>query len=229
MRELVGKLLANFWKPGAVVYLGFCLAGLLAGLWIEVIYVNPNAFTAPPLPVFHTLGIAQVLFFLLVWPLIILRRHKTNPTSLPVAIIEIIGFFTATVPFYFVAAKFSDATLTDSLRTLITVAAFCPLGLAAGRVMTYDFAQPWVLLGLVVITIALVGLYYIVSEFLHEVPADWIWDVSPVTFTWTNTTQRIPTLFPEPLWVWCFWIFISVPICVMPTKSQIKLPCQSSD
>jgi len=229
MPESSGKLLANFWKPGAVVYLGFCLAGLLTGLWAEVIYVNPNAFTAPPLPLFHTLGIAQVLFFLLVFPLIILRRHKTNPTSLAGGIIEILSFFTVTVPFYFVAAKFSDATLTDSLRTLITVAAFCPLGLAAGRLMTYDSAQPWVLLGLIVITIAPVGLYYIVSEFLHEIPADLIWNVSPLTFTWANSTQRIPTLLPNPLWAWCFWIFISVPICVIPVKTQIKLPRQSSD
>jgi len=229
MRELVGKFLANFWKPSGAIYLGFCLAGLLAGLWVDTIYINPNELTTPVLPVLHTLAIAQVLFFLLAWPLIILQRHKTKATSIPEAVIEILGFFIVTVPFYFVAARFSDATLIDSLRAAITVAAFCPLGLAAARLMTYSSVHPWVLLGLIVVSIAPIGLYYIFREFLHEVPAEWIWDVSPVNFTWTNTTQRITTLLPKPLWVWCFWIFISVPVCVIPIKSQIKSPCKSAD
>ena len=223
MPESQGKLLANLWKPSGAIYLGFCLIGLLAGLWSDAIYVNPNAFTTPVLPVYHTLTVAQILFFLLVFPLIILKRHQTNPTSIPAAVIEILGFFAVSIPFYFVAAKFSDTTLTDSVRSALTVAAFCPLGLAAGRLMTYNSPRPWVLLGLVGVTVAPVGLDYIFREFLHEVPAEWIWETAPVGFTWANTTQQISALLPRPLWIWCFWIFVSIPVCMIPEKSQTRV------
>ena len=225
----IGKLLANFWKPSGVIYLGFCLIGFISGLWVDVIYVNPNTITTAAVPVFHTLGLSQVLFFLLVWPLTILRRNKTIATSISAAVIEFIGFFIASVPFYFVGARFSDATMIDFLRTIITVSPFCLFGLAAGRLMTYRGVHPWVLLGLVIITIAPIGIYYIFSEFLYKVPAEWIWNVAPVSFTWTNSTQRIPAILPKPLWVWYFWIFIGISLCVIRAKTQIKSPCKQTD
>ncbi len=217
----VSQLMAikSFWRGSGVVYLGFCLVGLLAGLWVEKIYVNPNEFTTPVLPVFRTLGISQVLFFLLAWPLILMRRGKTNPTSLPAGLIEILGFFVAAIPFYFVAAKFSDATLTDYLRTTIAVVAFCPLGLAAGRLMTNPSARSWILLGLVVASIAAVGVHYILREFLPEVSAAWIWTYAPIGYIWTAASGQVATVFPKPLLAWCLWVFVGILLCVVPVKS----------
>ncbi|MBN1941713.1 MAG: hypothetical protein JW849_00300 [Phycisphaerae bacterium] len=70
-----GNFLRAVWQPAGVVYLCFCLAGLTAGLWLEKI--TPT-FTAEsvPLPTLQTLAVAQVFFFLLVYPIVLVRRRE---------------------------------------------------------------------------------------------------------------------------------------------------------
>lgn len=65
------------WRPAGVIYLCVCLLALAAGLWPEAIFPpSDNALHAAPLPTLHTLAAGQVLFFLLVYPLVVGKRER---------------------------------------------------------------------------------------------------------------------------------------------------------
>ena len=69
-------IFSAFWRPVGVIYLLVCLAGLGAGFWPDVIYPSPPDFHPAPLPVLQTLAVAQVGFFLLIYPIILFRRNS---------------------------------------------------------------------------------------------------------------------------------------------------------
>ena len=223
-------ILSAFWGPVGAIYLLTCLGGLAAGLWPDAIYPSSGDFRPAPLPVLHTLAVAQVGFFLLVYPIVLFRRNSLQSETLPTGrqvrnpplraaagpkpclpagryeIFETLGLFLATVPFYVAAGWVADATVVDCLRTGIAVAAICPLGWVAGRLLARPAARGPVLAGLLGITIGLPGLYYIFRDFLRILPAEWmIWYLSPVTFVWSASAARNSSLFPEPIWAFLIW------------------------
>lgn len=201
-------IFSAFWRPVGAIYLLVCLTGLAAGLYPDAIYPTSGDFRPAPLPSLHTLAVAQVGFFLLVYPIVLFRRSSLqseiqNPKS---EILETLGFFLVSVPFYVAAGWVADATVVDCLRTGIAVAAICPLGWMAGRLLARPATRGPVLAGLLAITIGLPGLYYIFREFLRILPAEWvIWNLSPVTFAWSASTARNASLLPEPIWAFLIW------------------------
>ncbi len=219
-------ILSAFWGPVGAIYLLTCLGGLAAGLWPDAIYPSSDDFRPAPLPVLHTLAVAQVGFFLLVYPIVLFRRNPTQSEipNLKSEILETLGLFLATVPFYVAAGWVADATVVDCLRAGIAVAAICPLGWVAGRLLARPAARGPVLAGLLVIPIGLPGLYYIFRDFLRILPAEWvIWYLSPVTFAWSASAARNSLLFPEPIWAFLIWpcaAAIGALICtIAPRKS----------
>ncbi|MBN1554446.1 MAG: hypothetical protein JXA11_06855 [Phycisphaerae bacterium] len=226
-------LLRALWQPAGVIYLCFCLASLAAGLWPGVIAPRLNIPPTTPLPTLQTLAAGQVMFFLLGYPIVLLRRKgglgtgdsglgggncglriadcglKNSPTTddrLPTTgiLLELAGMFIVTAPLYIIAAWLSDATGRDVFRTALSVTAYCPLGVLAGWLLMRPAWRGWVLLGLLVIVLGLPGAWYICVDFLG-VSGEWAWNLSPLLQTWTTAASRQANYLPHPTWAWLFW------------------------
>ncbi|MCD4823074.1 MAG: hypothetical protein K8S55_00565 [Phycisphaerae bacterium] len=220
-RKLQNPWLGLLWQPAGVIYLLLCLAALAAGLWPDTIYPPKADFRSAPLPTLQTLAVGQVIWFLLVSPLVQVFRDSRNRTSshrprqsrLRHEIVETLGLFIVAVPFYIAAGWLADATVTDCLRTALAVAAFCPLGWLAGWLLAGrqgNVLRSCVLAGLLAITVGQVGLYYIFIEFLPPVSAGWIWHSCPATFVWSAAASRNPAIVPEPLWAMLLWLGVAL-------------------
>ncbi len=236
-----------FWQPVGAIYLLVCLVGLAAGLWPDAIYPSTSDLRPAPLPALHTLAVAQVGFFLLLYPIVLFRRNSIQSESRPSTgpgrpealegrnpkpclpagrseILETLGLFIATVPFYAAAGWVSDATAVDCLRTGIAVGVICPMSWVAGRLLGRPAARGPVLTGLLVITIGLPGLYYIFRDFLRILPAERIiWYLSPVTFAWSASAARNPSLLPEPIWAFLIWpgaAAMGALICIIASRKN---------
>jgi hypothetical protein len=124
------------WRPAAAWYFALSLAGLAAGLWPGAIFF-PRSLVGGALPALQSLGVAQVAFFLLAYPLIVSRR-ASKPSPMPKRVwlpcaLESGLLLAATAPLYAAAAWVSDAVWGDCLRSALAVACLCPLSWAAGR------------------------------------------------------------------------------------------------
>ena len=108
------KLLRHLFPGCGAIYLFMCLAGLAGGLWPEWVWPISSDFRPAPLPTLGTLALAQVLFFILAWPVVQFRRAEE--TSLGWQVIETAGLCFLTIPFYFACSWFGDAIFVDCLH-----------------------------------------------------------------------------------------------------------------
>jgi hypothetical protein len=212
-----GNLLGVLWRPAGVIYLCFCLAGLAAGLWHDRIVPHFGHAGDTTLPTLQTLAVAQVFFFLLVYPIILLKRRQEeeNNCGLKVTtsalrtshfelLLELLGMFIVTMPLYIIVVWLGDAAGKDVLRAILTVAAVCPLGVLAGRLLARPAWRGGVMLGLLVIVLGLPGAWYICADFLY-VSCDRLLDLSPVMLAWTSAGAQQTNWLPQPTWAWLTW------------------------
>ena len=202
------KLLRHLFPGYGAIYLFICLTGLAVGLWPEWVWPISSDIRPAPLPTLRTLVLAQILFFILAWPVVQFRR--VEETSLGWQVIESAGLFFLTIPFYFVCAWLGDATLIDCLRALLVVLAVAPVGWVAGKMLREQIFRGPVLLGLVLIVLGLPGVYYFLCEFYPQISIDWLWRICPVGLAWSGATSRETFLLPQPLWAFAFWPVIAV-------------------
>jgi hypothetical protein len=210
-RERDARLLAAAWRPAGLVYLAVCLAALLVGLHPQAIYPSRTEVQAAPLPALQALATAQVLFLLLVHPLIVLRRSERDAIRRYWAetLVESLTWLAVTVPFYAAAAWLADATATDVIRTLVCLLLLWPLTWSAGSILRAGkAARPAVIL-LMLIVAALPAAYYITREFLGVFPSDWLWDLAPATFIWQAAASRAGGVVPTPLWPLVLWLVVA--------------------
>jgi hypothetical protein len=204
---------ACLWQGAGLWYLGFCLAGLAAGLWPDAILPSKSGPRPLPLPTLQTLAVAQAAFFLLVYPLAILRRREINKINRDgphlflnkwgpsLFISETVVLLIVSAPFYYVAAYLADATATDVARAAIGVACLIPLSWAGAAWLCRGGA--WRTLGgllLLTASLALPAITYITTETLSPALADWLWQLSPATYLWQNCDSRLVSILPRPLW-----------------------------
>jgi hypothetical protein len=199
--------LAAAWRPGGLIYLAVCALALLAGLFPQYIY-PPRNVQAAPLPTLSALALGQAMFILAGWPVLCLWRCQQGTIRhyATESIIEALAWLIAAAPLYLAAAWLADATALDVARTVLTLLALWPLALSAGALMrTRPALRPAVMLAMLVLA-ALPAVWYIWREFLGAMPADWLWDLAPVTFTWQTAASRTPALIPTPAWPPAVWL-----------------------
>lgn len=202
------SVLSASWRPGGVIYLVLCLAGLAAGLWPDAIYPSRLDVRPAPLPVLQTLALAQVAFVLLVLPLLAAGEHERSKGDDYIARMCLASavYLLVAAPFYVAAIVLADATGTDVARTVLCVASLMPLAWAAGAWLRGSAGRSVTLLVLLLAALGLPAAYYIAIEFLQAVgSAEWLWRLAPATFAWDNAASQGASLLPRPLWAVCVW------------------------
>lgn len=221
---------AWLWSPVCLLYLALCLAGLACGLWADEVIPPKTANRPLPLHTLSTLTMSQMVFFLLVYPVAILRRgerRRERPGERPAQESLAIqqggrdnGLFWAwrflpqalflllvvTVPFYVIATYLADATLLDCLRGALAVLLVLPLCLAICSWLR--LGGVWRTMGGAMMMLLAMGLpaaWYIAAEIVKASWSEVLWDLGPVTLAWNNGQDRLGLLLPRPVWAWGLW------------------------
>jgi hypothetical protein len=69
---------------------------------------------------------------------------------------------------------------------------------------------------------ALPAVWYIWREFLGAMPADWLWDLAPATFTWQTAASRTPALIPTPAWPPAVWLAAAAAVWTLAALGRGK-------
>ena len=210
------------WRPAGLGYLAALLAGLGAGLWPETLWPTLAATDAAPLPTLQTLAVAQVLFILLVYPMVLLKRFAPprtpgdgdeNPPpagEMPYwrpVLAESAVFMLLAVPFYIPAAFLADATVADVVRHVICISTFFVVAWLAGAHFAQGRRGAWVVtLALLAVALGMPAACYAAAEFLSPTLKYWLAKVTPVLLAWDSAAARGPGLLPRPLWAWLGWL-----------------------
>jgi hypothetical protein len=227
-------LSSRLWHPAAAWYLGLTLAGLAGGLWPGAIF-HTRGQEAGPLPALQAMAVAQVAFFLLVYP-VILARRAGGERSWASCAVESFLLLAATAPLYAAAAWVSDATWRDCLRAGLAAACACPLSWAAGRCLG---ARRWTSAVLICLLVAAAGLpwaQYVCRDFAAlDRAADALWRASPVTFAWDAAASRQSSCWPHPAWPILVWLALAAAMAALaavrkaPSKAAARpVPPQSA-
>jgi len=196
--------------PACLVYFLVCTAGFLCGLWSGFIYVPPGGspHSAAPLPVLQCLAAAQVMFFMLFYPVVVAGRNDNG--ILPSAV-EVLVFSMMTVPLYYAASFFSDALAADCARSWLVVLAVWPLGLAAGRMMKGGKGGWAGLTGMTALCLGLPMVYYVLLEFCPGLNPEPVFRLAPVTFAWSaSCPQAEGNVLPAVIWPPVAWLSLAV-------------------
>lgn len=220
----------GLWRGAGVWYLAFCLASLAIGLWPEAVLPAKAGSRPLPLPTLQTLAAGQAMFFLLVYPLILFRRHQkqigTDPVYLAAG--EVVVLLVVSTPFYYVAAHMADAVWMDVAREIVCVLCVAAVGAAGAAWMCRGGA--WRACGamlLLVLGLMMPAMTFATAEAISEVAADSLWLVSPTTYMWQNSQERLGTLLPRPLWPAVAYLLLAAAMVVTVTAFRSSNRCET--
>ncbi len=194
-----------------MVYLFVCVAALAAGLWPDVI--RPIHGPRPaPLPTLQALAVGQVLFILLVWPVVLAGRSLRQERSGRVRRAgEIAGMMAATMPLLLAAGWLGGATVEDVVRLELYVVALWPAGGAIGRMLADETVRATGLLAGLVMALGLPAVSYVSAEFVAGPDVSGLWQLAPVTAAWLQAGPSSAAWLPAPLWAWALWPAMALP------------------
>lgn len=225
------RSLLGLWRGAGVWYLAVCLASLAVGLWPEAILPAKAGVRPLPLPTLAMLSVGQSVFFLLVYPLILFRRHhpETGASCILASVsAEVLVLLIVTTPFYYVAAYLSDAVWMDVARGIICTLCFAAFGAAAALWMCRGgFWRACGLMLLLVASLLLPAVTFATAETVSQVAADSLWMVAPATYVWQNAQGRMGTLFPQPLWTAAGYLLLAAAMVVSVTAFRSSRRCET--
>jgi len=194
-------------------YLGALLLAMAAGLWPDTLFIQPSGGAHLIPPTLQCAAVATTIYFLLVWPVLTLRRQQRHgPMRFGKIVLESLGLIAVGLPVLLAAAFLADASVQDVGRTLGMLAVLLPtawgVSLVLGRFPRLRGAIVAAMLGAV---LGLPAMTYVTMEFLHssaEGPAGVIWSAGPAMLTWRVSASRIAAWLPGPGWACFAWLAV---------------------
>ena len=201
---MTGLSLRTITRPACLLYFATCSLGVICGMWPAALYVPPGGAdpSTGPLPVLSFLAVFQSLFFMLVYPVVVMRREKESSW---LNVIEMCVMSLVTIPLYYLSSVFSDASFIDIAKVWLVVIATFPLGHGAGCLFRHRTLGSVALSGVLMLVFGLPLIYYILIEFCPGIPdASVVADCSPVLFLWAAGQSHIGDC-PLPVWPPLVW------------------------
>jgi hypothetical protein len=204
------------WRPAGLVYLVVMLLGLGAGLWPGIITGAGNPYSRSPNPIVQTLVVANVMFYLLVYPLIVLFRASKNPRMRfwPDTLVETLFWMFVSAAFFVPGVWLSGSVPYDAVRGMGYVCGLLPMAWICGSWLgSRRSGRAVVLFVSVFSVIALPWLWYVSIEFFsvtgwHEA----LWNLCPVTHAWSLASPHAGEVgaSPLPFWALIVWPIVAV-------------------
>jgi len=153
--------------------------------------------------------VALVVFWLLVWPLLVLARTARGPVASGGRLaVEALAYLLAATPLLAIAAYLSDADVVDVTRSVLWLLTLWPL--AVGAALWLKRSTPeLVLMDMLLIVLGLPAASYIIGEWIvlsPGGPAEALARLSPVLFGWRVAASRQSAIVPSPLWPTGVWL-----------------------
>jgi len=207
-RRAFGAVAAT-WRPAGLLYLTAMLAALAAGLWPDAVCPVRDPYRPAALPVLGALAAAQVGFWMLAYPLIVLHRSARGGRNRlwPDTIVESSAWTILTVPFYIPAVILGDAAAADAVRTGLYIACLWPFAWACAAWLASESpGRSVIVLVCVIVGVGLPAAWYIAVELLPAVGAhEFLWHAAPATQAWETATARSGSIGLRPKWAAVLW------------------------
>jgi hypothetical protein len=197
----------HYLRPAALVYLALVLVALVAGVWPRAIY-EPGPVRDALLPALQALAAGQAVFLILVLPpMLWRRRERGEQLALAAVAMEWLVLLVLTSPLYLAGAWLGNATGLDVARSALVTLPMAALAMAAGRV-----GRRWqaaAMLTLLVLSVGLIGWWYIAQEFLLWHSGAAAVALSPPYYAWRAAEARQAGVVPLPWWPWAAWAMLA--------------------
>ncbi|MBC8373938.1 MAG: hypothetical protein ISS69_11890 [Phycisphaerae bacterium] len=199
------------WRPAGLVYLTAMLIGLAVGLWPGSIRVSVDPYSPSLTPAVQTLVIAQVVFYLVVYPVIVVFRasFERGERWWPDTVIETLFWTLSGAAFFVPAVWLSGSVPSDAIRGMGYVCALWPMAWVCGVwLASHKAGNSAIMFISVFIATGLPWLWYVAREFFPA--AGWhetLWKLCPVMQAWDVAAPRGAGggLSPSPVWAIVVW------------------------
>ena len=206
-----GGALDAAWRPAGLLYLAAMLIGLAVGLWPGSIRGSGDPYSPASTPAVQTLAVAQVVFYLVAYPVIVLFRASGERRERwwPGTVIETLFWTLLGAAFFVPAVWLSGSAVSDAIRGMGYVCGLWPMAWVCGAWLASRKAGGSAVMFVSVFTaMGLPWLWYVSAEFFpstgwHEV----LWKLCPVTQAWDVAAARGAGggFSPSPGWAIVVW------------------------
>jgi hypothetical protein len=190
-----------------VAYLAVLVTALACGLWPGSIHPGRRAPDAARLPVFSTVTAGQVIYFLLIWPVVAafrirLKRWEYWRDSL----LEMAILLVLSVPWWVCGAWIASVGPQTAVWGAAHVTAAGLVGLALGAWAKRGKAGGLAVLAGALLSIGWVCFWYIAADLLLMESRDTIWSLSPVLRTYSLSRPQLASTGPGAFWPISIWL-----------------------
>ena len=199
------------WRPAGILYLVAMLIALAVGLWPGSIRPSEDPYSLSGAPIVQVLMVAQVVFYMMVYPVIVLFRAsgKGRWRWWPDAVVETLFWTFISVAFLVPAVWLSGSTVSDAIGGMAYVCGLWPMAWVCGSwLASRKLGCSAVVFVSIVTVLGLPWLWYVSVEFFS--PAGWseaLWKLCPVMEVWDVSAPGgvRGDVSPSPVWAIVVW------------------------